>query len=98
MRYTSARQTPCEVGSGSPSRGEIRPNSVKETGKASFKFRDFDVRPLLVISEMTIIKDHKMTDALRFNGGMIHEATCWFGGGDSLWFAAFGPATEARPA
>lgn len=62
MRYTSARQKPCAVGSGSPSRGEIRPNSVKETGKASFKFRDFDVRPLVVISEMTIIKDHKMTD------------------------------------
>src|SRR5947208_17159648 len=52
MRYTSARQTRFEVASGSPSRGEIRPNSVKET-KAAFKSRDFDVRPLLVIWEMT---------------------------------------------
>src|SRR5437868_8696999 len=59
MRYTSARQTTCQVASGTPSRGGIRPNSVKETRKASFKSRDFDVRPLLVIWEMTQACDLK---------------------------------------
>src|SRR6202047_2557851 len=59
MRYTSARQTLCEVLSGSPSREEILPSSVKETGRASFKSRDFDVRPLLVIWEMTQACDLK---------------------------------------
>ena len=59
MRYTSACQTPCEVASGRPSHEEIRPNSVKETGSASFKSRDFDVRPLLVIWEMTQACDLK---------------------------------------
>src|SRR5947208_17083521 len=58
MRYTSARQTRFEVASGSPSRGEIRPNSVKET-KAAFKSRDFDVRPLLLIWEMAQACDLK---------------------------------------
>jgi radical SAM protein len=59
MRYTSARQTRFEVASGSPSRGEICLSSVKETGKASFKSRNFDVRPLLVIWEMTQACDLK---------------------------------------
>ncbi|SRR5260370_40115745 len=59
MRYTSARQTRFEVASGSPSRGEICLNSVKETGKAPFKSRNFDVRPLLVIWEMTQACDLK---------------------------------------
>jgi radical SAM protein len=59
MQYTSARQTLCEVASGSPSRAKIHPSSVKETGKASFKSRDFDVRPLLVIWEMTQACDLK---------------------------------------
>jgi len=59
MRYTSARQTPCEVASGSLSRGEVAPNSVRETGKVSFKSRDFNVRPLLVIWEMTQACDLK---------------------------------------
>lgn len=59
MRYTSARQTTCQVVSGIPSRGGIRPNSVKETGEASVKSRDFDVRPLLVIWEMTQACDLK---------------------------------------
>jgi radical SAM protein len=59
VRYTSARQTTCQVASGIPSRGRIRPNSVKETGKASLKSRDFDVRPLLVIWEMTQACDLK---------------------------------------
>src|SRR5437879_5927032 len=59
MRYTSACQTLREVASGSPSLEEIRPNSVKETGKATFKSRDFDARPLLVIWEMTQACDLK---------------------------------------
>src|ERR1700674_6127290 len=58
MRYTSAHQN-CQVASGSASRGEIRSDSVKETGKVSFKSRDFDVRPLLVIWEMTQACDLK---------------------------------------
>src|ERR1700738_1902386 len=59
MRYTSMRQTPFEVASVSRSCGEIRPNSVKETGKTAFKSRDFDVGPLLVIWEMTQACDLK---------------------------------------
>jgi radical SAM protein len=58
MRYTSAPQTPSEVSSGSPSHREIRPN-FKETAKVSFKSRNFDVRPLLVIWEMTQACDLK---------------------------------------
>src|SRR6266849_9068098 len=59
MRYTSARQAPCEVPSGSPSRDKTHSGSVTETGEASFKSRDFDVRPLLVIWEMTQACDLK---------------------------------------
>ena len=59
MRYTSACQTPRAVANGSPSREKIRPNGVEETGKATFKSRDFDVRPLLVIWEMTQACDLK---------------------------------------
>jgi radical SAM protein len=59
MQYTSARQTPCEVPSGSPSREKTHSGSVTETGEASFKSRDFDVRPLLVIWEMTQACDLK---------------------------------------
>jgi hypothetical protein len=40
-------------------RGNLFPSSVKETGEASFKSRDFDVRPLLVIWEMTQVCDLK---------------------------------------
>jgi AdoMet-dependent heme synthase len=59
MQYTSARQTPCEVPSGSPSPEKTHSGSVTETGEASFKSRDFDVRPLLVIWEMTQACDLK---------------------------------------
>jgi len=59
MQYTSARQTPCEVPSDSPSREKTHSGSVTETGEASFKSRDFDVRPLLVIWEMTQACDLK---------------------------------------
>jgi radical SAM protein len=50
---------PCEVPSGSPSREKTHSGSVTETGEASFKSRDFDVRPLLVIWEMTQACDLK---------------------------------------
>src|SRR6266851_6558025 len=59
MRYTSARQAPCEVPSGSPSRDKTHSGSVTETGEATFKARDFAVRPLLVIWEMTQACDLK---------------------------------------
>jgi AdoMet-dependent heme synthase len=59
MQYTSARQMPCAVPSGSPSREKTHSGSVTETGEASFKSRDFDVRPLLVIWEMTQACDLK---------------------------------------
>ncbi len=67
MRYTSTRQTLRQVcpyiqfpiASGSASPGEIGSNGVKQTGKVSFKSRDFDVRPLLVIWEMTQACDLK---------------------------------------
>src|SRR6266851_9572361 len=52
-------QTPCEVPSGSPSRDKTHSGSVTETGEAPFKSRDFDVRPLLVIWEMTQACDLK---------------------------------------
>jgi radical SAM protein len=59
MRYASAPQTPCEDASGNPSREETHSGSITETGEASFKSRDFDVRPLLVIWEMTQACDLK---------------------------------------
>jgi radical SAM protein len=57
MGYASARQT-CQVASGDPSRQDIRPND-KQTDEASFNSRDFGVRPLLVIWEMTQACDLK---------------------------------------
>src|SRR5438128_2303035 len=57
MGYATPLQT-CKVDSGGQSRKDIRPND-KQTDEASFNSRDFGVRPLLVIWEMTQACDLK---------------------------------------